>query len=92
MAKALMSGEVPPEVAAARLSICKDCQLAEAGSDIRLFREVDGSLYCGEPRVGWKVYRDEAAIGCGCKLEEKVKHKASACPHARWVEHVENQS
>ena len=82
-AVAIMSGRVPEEIAEARFAVCEICDKVDDKGE-RLFREVKDKHYCGEPRIGWKVYRDEKESGCGCNLKDKVKFNGSSCPWGIW--------
>ncbi len=84
LAKALLSGKTTKEVATARMAICKQCQHKEAETGVRLCRNVKGQVYCGQPRMGRRILRDETRLGCGCPLVEKVWYNDTACPLNEW--------
>jgi len=80
--EAKLGGRVPLRVARQRLDICITCAEVDAQGQ-RLFREVEGVVVCGQPRLE-NIYRDEKAEGCGCNLRDKVKYKKASCPHEKW--------
>jgi hypothetical protein len=83
-----LSGYVRAQTKVVRMFACKMCTERETVSGKpagpRLFREIAGKPYCGEPR-GIIDRRIEANVGCGCNLEDKTRWKASVCPRMRWA-------
>jgi hypothetical protein len=82
MVKALTSGPVDKEEKQRRQEICQECQEQDEGG-IRLYREIDGKSYCGEPRLK-RILRDEGKNGCGCNLRFKWIFKEAHCPLKKW--------
>jgi len=90
MIGALIGGKATPDTAAQRLAICEACQYTDTTSE-RLYRVIDGKVYCGVPRLAdvTKIFRDESKIGCGCELHDKVQWRKASCPNNRWGEEEE---
>jgi hypothetical protein len=81
--RAKASGRAEKNLADLRYSLCHACTERSEATGDRLFREVDGTYYCGKPRK-WLEWRDEYAEGCGCDLSEKARYEASRCPRRLW--------
>lgn len=77
---------VPDTLRKMRLAICHTCPESETGTNVKLFRRIDGNEYCGLPRLAdiTKIYRDETQTGCGCDLADKTRYELSQCPRGRW--------
>lgn len=80
--QAVVSGKVDSKVLEERESICRQCDATDDKGE-RLFREIDGKVYCGEPRLR-RILRSEAKSGCGCKLTTKWVFQKSRCPLGKW--------
>jgi hypothetical protein len=91
--RAKTSGRIPQEVADARFrtcsQLCEEKELTPNGTptEQKLFREINGVFYCGEPWVRMP-YRSEKASGCGCDLKDKTAWHESACPRGLWAASV----
>lgn len=85
LVKGFLGGAAPPQIAAARLTICRACRAKDSAGK-RLYRRREGDAYCGEPRLGKlsAIRRDEARDGCGCELGFKTSRSESACPLGKW--------
>ncbi len=84
LAKAVFSGKTTEKIATSRLAQCKKCEHKDADTGEKLFRTIDGKIYCGAPRIGWKIYRDDKRLGCGCNLAQKIWYNNAACPLGHW--------
>lgn len=82
LAKAVAGGKASPEEIERRERICKACQEVDEKGE-RLYREIKGKVYCGEPRLR-RILRSERESGCGCRLRWKWHFKGAACPHGKW--------
>ena len=82
LAKGLVGGAADRATQTFRATICEKCH-AEDSTGARLFRIVNGTTYCGRPRLQ-HIYRDEVAEGCGCQIEFKTGRAEAACPRGRW--------
>ncbi|MBE7466824.1 MAG: hypothetical protein HS116_25415 [Planctomycetes bacterium] len=80
--KGMLSGQVSPEIREARIAICRACTATDSKGE-RLFREIGGRMYCGEPKLQ-KLLRVDARDGCGCNLSLKIEYKNATCPHNKW--------
>ena len=80
--KGMLSGQVSSEVRETRLAICRACTATDSKGE-RLFREIGGRAYCGEPRLQ-KLLRVDAQDGCGCELRKKSLSRAASCPIRKW--------
>jgi ribosomal protein L40E len=82
LGKGLVGGAADAATRIFRMTICEKC-FAEDSTGARLYRVVDGTVYCGRPRLQ-KLLRDEATDGCGCVLSFKTGRAQAACPLGRW--------
>ncbi len=82
--------QVDDNVRKMRMAVCTNCHEVErvrkGEKASRLFRVKDGHKYCGAPRLSdiTKIYRDEADVGCGCDLDDKVRWDRAQCPRGHW--------
>lgn len=82
-AKAMIGGPATQSVRDSRIESCRRCKATEPDGKTRLFRELQGTKYCGMPRPS-KFIRDEKTQGCGCNLDLKVRFAKSSCPVGNW--------
>ena len=92
--KGMIYGECSGSDKKSRMDICRACKAVDSRGD-RLFREIDGQVFCGVPRPGARngvpsldeiknVIRDETVDGCGCDLEYKTSRAEAECPLKKW--------
>lgn len=82
-ARAILSGPAAQKDQDARIMICRQCQAKEPNGNTRLYRQMAGQEYCGQPRLK-SMYRDEKKYGCGCSLNLKTRFAKSDCPLGYW--------
>lgn len=65
-----------------RKTVCSTCDIKDVSGE-KLFREKNGSHYCGAERREM-ILRNSPTEGCGCKLESKWSKANSSCPNRKW--------
>jgi hypothetical protein len=82
---AIFGGLADEPARAKRLTACEECE-AEDSRGERLYRIVDGVIYCGAPRLASLrgILRDQQREGCGCRLLLKTRFRAAHCPRGQW--------
>jgi len=83
--KGILSRKTRKDIQECRLKICLACMATDSKGE-RLYREIDGGVYCGTPRLSQisQIVRNEQKDGCGCELNYKASRINASCPLNRW--------